>query len=154
MNTMASASRTEFDAAAVTLLAPSGGKTDSGTDRDVNVAVPVTRLDQAFWQDGRPELALGLLQVNVHITEISDTGSEFVFALEGAASDDFAGGITTLVSMKIESFMGSGLYRFAIDGQSVLRMCPDVTHLALSTDKSVDSPSVTYRAWLSFAKAS
>lgn len=153
MSTMASQSRVEFDAAAITLLAPSGGRVDSGADRDVNTAVPITRLDQAWWQNGRPELALGLLQVNIHITEISDTGSEFIFALEANSTDDFSGGITTLVSVKVESFMGPGLYRFAIDGQSVLRMCPDVAYLALSTDKSIDSPVVSYRAWLSHAKA-
>ena len=143
----------EYDDEAATLLADA--VTDAGTDRDVNTAVAVDTLIQsthAYWDNG--ELPMGLFWVNIHITAISGSGSTFQFALEVHDSSSFASAERVVGELNLLTTDGPGFYRFAVDAKTAEQLFANMTHMALSTTKATGSPSVTYTAWLSFAKAS
>lgn len=158
MVSMAGRVAVEYDAAERTALTEPSGVTDAGKDRDSNVAVELPIIRGQVW--GRPnngiELATGLMVVNVFVKSIGGTGVSYDFILEGHDGPDFSTPRTPLVSFELLSEAGPGLYRVAVDSASMMRMNPDLTHVALVTDKTGTGgggPSVEYVAWLSFAKA-
>lgn len=143
----------EYDDAAETLLADN--VTQAGTDRDVNTAVAVDTLIQsthAYWDNG--ELPMGLFWVNIHVTAISGVASTFDFDLEANTANDFATAKRSLGRLQLQTADGPGFYRFAIDAKTAEQLVANMTHVALSTTKATASPSITYSAWLSFAKMS
>lgn len=152
----------EFDAAAHTLLANNVTHSDT---RTVNTAVTTDRLyagaagvGGAYW-DNPSQVPMGLFWVNVNITAnaINGGGDTCDFTLEAHTSSDFGSARTELGRVKLTDSVANGLvglYRFAVDAHTAKKLIAEATHLCLVNNLSDAVASVTYTAWLSFAKAS
>lgn len=146
----------EFDAAAKTLLADDVTHSDSRTP---NTAVASDRLHEAYWDDPS-QLPGGLMWVNVNVTASTANGGGDTcdFTLEAHTSSDFSSARTELGRVVLTDANAAdslvGLYRFAVDAKTAMKLIAEATHFALVNNLSDAGASVTYSAWLSFAKAS
>ena len=147
----------EYDDAAGTLLADAVTHSDT---RTANTAVAVDTLIQsthAYWDNG--ELPMGLFWVNIHLTAnaINGGADTIGFVLEAYTSSDFSTARVELARLVLTDGAANGLvgfYRMAVDAKTAQRLLANMTHLALVNTLSDAAVSVSYTAWLGFAKMS
>jgi hypothetical protein len=142
--------RAEFDAAAaVTLRAVTDGA-ETGADSDYETAVALSKLVDAYWDNG--EVADGLIKVNVYVTAVTDANDN-AYTFEVQACNDAAGaGAVEVARLEIDPSLGAEYYELYVSSKMIEKLAPSADFIRIGVTKTTSggTPSVTYGAWMTF----